>query len=232
MEHQAVVAALRELDAMHAPAVVRFDGGAPTAHGFVVLPSAFNPPTLAHLALLAVGSDATGLQPAAMLTTRNVAKGIHGASLPHRVGMLLAAHEATPLLAVLVANVARFVDQAAALRETFIGAQIDFVAGYDTLVRIFDPGYYSNMDAELRTFFAAHRIVVTNRAEASMDEVDRLVASAIVRPFASRILVCELASDMAALSSTGAREAAPADAHDQHVPPAVADYIRVNRLYR
>ncbi|MCA9830841.1 MAG: hypothetical protein KC495_10260 [Dehalococcoidia bacterium] len=232
MEHQAVVAALHELDAAHAPAVARFDDGPPPADGFVVLPSAFNPPTRAHLGLLAVGSEATGLQPAAMLTTRNVAKGIHGASLPHRVGMLLAGHKAAPLIAVLVANVARFVDQAAALRETFTGSQIDFVAGYDTLVRIFDPGYYSNMDAELRTFFAAHRLVATNRAEASMEEVDRLVTSASVRPFASRIIVRELAPDMAAMSSTGARQAAPADAHDQHVPPAVADYIRVNRLYR
>ncbi|MGD9934334.1 MAG: hypothetical protein AB7T37_11525 [Dehalococcoidia bacterium] len=232
MEHPAIVDALHELDATPTPAVRRFDAGAQPASGFVVLPSAFNPPTLAHLALLVLGAEATGRQPAAMLTTKNVAKSVHGASLPHRVGMLLAARESHANLAVLVANAARFVDQAVALRVSFPEAQVDFVAGYDTLVRIFDPGYYTDMDAELEAFFDAHRLVVTNRGDATMEEVDRLVASDPVRPFASRILVCELDAGMAAMSSTGARNAAPGDAHDDHVPVPVAHYIRTHRLYR
>ena len=232
MEHPAIVNALHELEATPTPAVRRFDAGAQPSAGFVVLPSAFNPPTLAHLALLALGAEATGTQPAAMLTTKNVAKGIHGASLPHRVGMLLAAHETHTDLAVLVANAARFVDQAVALRLSFPRAQVDFVAGYDTLVRIFDPGYYTDMESELEAFFAAHRLVVTNRGDVTMDEVDRLVASDPVRPFAARILVCELDARMAAMSSTGARDAAPGDAHDDHVPEPVARYIRTHRLYR
>lgn len=232
MEHAAIVESLQELDRATSPTVRRFDSPVPPANGFVVLPSAFNPPTLAHLALLALGREATGLQPAAMLTTRNVAKGVHGATLPHRVGMLLAARDMHADIAVLVANAARFVEQAAALRSAFPATRVDFVAGFDTLVRIFDPGYYADMESELADFFHAHRLVVTNRGDATMAEVDRFIALAPVRTFASSILVCELAPDIAAMSSTGARAAAPGDAHDDHVPAPVARYIRNHRLYR
>ena len=57
-----------------------------------VLPSAFNPPTIAHLHLLEQALRVEGVTlAAAMLSTRNVAKGVVGAGLADRVGMLLAA---------------------------------------------------------------------------------------------------------------------------------------------
>ena len=68
---------LEELHDAAEPRVVRFDRGVDLAGAVAVLPSAFNPPTLAHLHLLQIASEVTpGTTAAALLTTRNVAKGV------------------------------------------------------------------------------------------------------------------------------------------------------------
>ena len=206
--------------------VRRFDRGAALSARIVVLPSAFNPPTKAHLALLDLARQVTGAaRTAALLTTRNVDKGLHGAPLEHRVGMLLAAGEWRGL-AVLTTNAARFVDQGRALTAAFPGVEVDFVAGYDTLVRIFDTRYYTNMASELASFFAAHRLVATNRGAdelaAARAVLDRLEA----RAFADRVLLAELDPDSAAMSSTDARSG-----RQDMLPAGVADYIAQHRLY-
>ena len=223
--------ALERLDAQSAPSAMRFDAGGVLAGRVAALPSAFNPPTVAHLRLLTLGADNDGA-PAALLTTRNVAKGLYGAPLAHRVGMLLAAREALPGLAVLVTNAARFVDQASALRGAFPGARFDFVAGHDTLVRIFDPIYYTAMEAELEPFFHHHRLIVTNRGNDQLDAVAAYLDVPAVRPFAHRVVIRELNVREASMSSTIARTAIAADQSHPAIPPGVASYIRAHRLYR
>lgn len=196
-----------------------------------MLPSAFNPPTRAHFRLLEAAAEAMNGTPAAMLTTRNVAKGTHGASHVQRMEMLLAAWKSLPGLAVLACNQARIIDQAAVLAETFPGVEFAIIVGYDTLVRLFDPVYYEDMDAELAPFFARNRLAATNRAEHRIDEVEAYVA-AQAAGIRERITLLEIDDDHASLSSTAARLHA-ADGLDSHVLlPEVAAYVRVHRLYR
>ena len=169
---------LEALAALEAPAVSRFDSGAAPRGGWAVLPSAFNPPTRAHLRLLDLAEDVDGVEGgAALLTTRNVAKGIEGAALEDRIGMLLATRASRPGLAVLAANQARIVDQAAALRATWPEATFDFVLGHDTLVRLFDQRYYDgSMETELDPFFERHRVIAANRGEVTIEEMGDWVA--------------------------------------------------------
>ena len=215
----------REFVARRVDSAAAFDGP------MVVLPSAFNPPTVAHLRMLELAAAAAGaLARAAMLTTRNVDKGLYGASLDDRVGMLLAEARAAPGLGVVVTNAARFVDQAAALTASFPGASFDFVAGYDTLVRIFDPKYYDDMDAELDSFFATHRLLVTNRAGATMELVAEFV-DALPAAQRARIELIELDTDAASMSSSAARERIAAGADDAMLTPAVRAYIADHGLY-
>ncbi len=225
----AALARLAALSADSRPGVLRFDSDEPLSGRIAVLPSAFNPPTLAHLELLRVALEVPGVTAAAaLLTTRNVSKGIYGAPLAHRVGMLLALPSPVP---VLTTNVARFVEQALALCTAYPAAAFDFVAGYDTLIRIFDPHYYGDMAAELAPFFANHRLIATNREGATHEAIAMVLASPGARPFAASIVVAELSPESALLSSTAAREAAAAGAHPAEVPPSVARYIREHGLY-
>lgn len=224
---------LANLDRGAGHAVLRFDGGPPLTGRVAVLPSAFNPPTLAHLHLLETGLDVPGVgSAAALLSTRNVDKALHGATLAQRIEMLLLL--ARPgRLAVLATNAARLADQGDALRETFAGVEFDFIVGYDTLVRLFEERYYTDMPAELHRFFGSHRVIATNRAQHTVDEVERFLRSdATARLFADRVLVREIDGHPASLSSTAARSDAAAGVDHPHLPRQVADYIRRHGLYR
>lgn len=222
---------IRILELSAVPMVVRFDDAAPLTGPVAVLPSAFNPPTRAHLHLLASSAERLGATQAALLTTRNVAKGVTGASHVQRMEMLLAAKAATPSLAVLAANQARIIDQAATLRQTFPMATFAFVLGHDTLVRLFDRSYYSNMAAELASFFEHHTLLVTNRARHSIAEVEAFVA-AQASEFADRITPLEIDGHHASLSSTSARGHAAAGEDAPSLTPEVAEYVRTHGLYR
>jgi nicotinic acid mononucleotide adenylyltransferase len=229
--YEEIAATLEALDAEPQPVAKRFDPGGPFSARVAVLPSAYNPPTVAHIRLLDAGREAAGADSAAaLLTTRNVAKGILGASLPQRVEMLLAVHFERPEIAVVACNAARIVDQGLALRRGYPGIEFDFVMGYDTLVRLFDPQYYSDMRAELQPFFARHRVVGTNRAEAGIEEVARFIQSE-AGEFEARIIVAEIDGHPAGLSSSAARADVIGGSALEAVPAAVHDYIVAHRLY-
>ena len=227
-------AALARLERFPIGAALRVDRPDPLVGHHVVLPAAFNPPTYAHLRLLqraAAAAGAGGM--VALLTTKNVDKELVGAPLPHRVGMLLTLASRLHGLAVVVANVARIADQAAVLRRAYPSATFDFVVGYDTLVRLFQPRYYEpgTMEQILDAFFAEHRVLATNRGMPGDDQVRELLASLPER-YATRILPFRLDELVAAVSSTEARFRAARREPPAGVPPEVRRYILRHRLYR
>lgn len=230
-----IEARLAALDRADAFAAVRFDDAAPLTGRIAVLPSAFNPPTLAHLHLLEQALELDGITgAAAMLSTRNVSKGVVGASLSARVAMLLEARTEAAWMAALAVSAARLVDQAAALSAAFPGADFDFVVGHDTLVRLFDPVYYGTEDVmarELEPFFARHRVIAANRGDAGIDEVHAVIRERGER-WASSFIPLEIDEAPASLSSTGAREAASQGRSPAAVPAPVRAYIETHRLYR
>lgn len=225
--------ALDRLDAAADPAALRFDGGGELRGRVAVLPAAYNPPTVAHLALIeralaVAGVDAAG----ALLSTRNVDKAVHGASLADRVEMLLAAHDTGAGYAVLATNAARLADQAVALRAAFPGAEFDFVVGYDTLVRLFEPRYYDDMHGTLRAFLGRHRVIAANRGEAGPEAVAAFLHREDVAHYREAVVVVELELSHADVSSTRARESAASGEDAAAVPAAVARYIARRGLYQ
>ncbi|MCY3645757.1 MAG: hypothetical protein OXH07_02120 [Chloroflexi bacterium] len=223
---------LADLARSQAPAVVRFDADEGLRGGWAVLPSAFNPPTRAHLRLLDLAQGVAGVEgSAALLTTRNVAKGVEGAALEDRIGMLLAARESRPGLAVLAANQARIVDQAAGLWEAWPEASFDFVLGYDTLVRLFDHQYYTGaMEAVLDPFFERHRVIAANRGEVTEGEMREWVAEQASR-YAERIVTVALDREHGRMASSAIRARIEAGEGSDDFPQGVAEYIREHALY-
>ncbi len=228
----ALEARVEALARLETPGVARFDRDKALQGRWAVLPSAFNPPTRAHLRLLDLALGVEGVQGgAALLTTRNVAKGIEGAALADRIGMLLAARAARPGLAVLAANQARIADQAAALRATWPSATFDFVLGYDTLIRLFDDQYYDGpMESVLDPFFKCHRIVATNRGEVSVADMEAWVAERASR-YSARIITVGLDEEHGRMASSEARALIAAGDGSDDVPAEVAAYIREHGLY-
>jgi nicotinamide-nucleotide adenylyltransferase len=232
-----IARALEELDRELEPAARRFDSGPPLAKRAIVLPSAFNPPTLAHQHLLQAAAlfEGDGRAPhrdaIALLTTRNVDKGVHGASLADRIGMLLALLEEAPGIAVVASNQARIIDQAEALTRSLGLEELTFVVGIDTLERLFAPRYYTDMERELAPFFERHTVLAANRGGVSARDVERWISDN-AGPFAGRVSALEIDAFPASMSSSQVREAL-ADGDDHHaLSPGVRGYILEHRLYR
>lgn len=230
--HEEIAATLDGLESAPPGSVHRFDHG-PAFRGCVAfLPSAYNPPTLAHLHLIETALAVEEVDTtAAVLTTRNVAKGVYGAAFAHRVGMLLSLQDDYPELAVLAANSARILDQAAALESAYPAASFTPILGFDTLERLFDPRYYDDMEGELDAFFATHRVIATNRGGLSARDVHAWVETHAAR-FKAHIIVRELGAYPASLSSTDVRASIRGGYQPTDVAPAVLDYIEQHALYR
>lgn len=223
---------LERLDRQASPGALRFDRGPAFTGAAAVLPSAYNPPTLAHEHLLQRALEAYGLHHAvALLTTRNVDKGVHGASLADRIGMLLALSSEWPDLCVAASNQARIIDQASALTTAFPGTEFDFIVGFDTLERLFARRYYTDMESELAPFFARHRVLAANRGQVEAHHVEAWVAEN-AGAFSDRILLLEIEEFPASLSSTRVREAVASGGDALHLPPAVSRYVAEHGLYR
>ena len=227
-----VAARLLRLDAEPLPAAVRFDHGPAIGATAAVLPSAFNPPTHAHQHLLERAVARFGIVSAiALLTTRNVDKGVNGASLSDRVGMLLALRAEMPALAVMASNQARIIDQAVALNSAFPATEFDFVVGFDTLERLFAPRYYEDQERELAPFFERHRVLAANRATVGARDVEAWL-DANAGAFRQRIAVLEIDEVPASLSSTQVRQALQGNRQAFDVAPGVRRYIEEHALYR
>jgi PncC family amidohydrolase len=174
-----------------------------------VLSSAFNPPTAAHVTLAERATAACDLDMVLLeLSKVNVDKRVYGASLAERLWMLW--HFAAGMgsagagwLAVGAGSHARFVDKAAGLPPT---VALYFIVGFDTLVRVFDAEYYTDLEAELRELFDQSQFIVANRGERDVADVHAFLQEPLPQRYADRIHVVALDDFHAGLSSTLVRE--------------------------
>lgn len=201
----------------------------------VVMDASFNPMTVAHEAMLHRASDAFRAGEALLLLSHaNVDKGVYGATLAQRLAMLDHYAESSRNLSVAGCSHARFVDKARALGPLYPKSTVlYFVVGYDTLLRLFDPRYYSNFRDELSEFFAGARVVAANRANTDPDAMRRLKISPEYDAFSDRIHFIGLDGAHSRMSSTEVRTLKKADAGIGHlVPSRIAKAIDALYLYR
>ena len=113
----------------------------------MVLDSSFNPPTRAHLHLLASSMERFGTARALLLLAKqNADKAVVGASLVQRLQMmeLIAAADESGRTCCGLTGHPLFVDKAAALRALCSAeARVFMLVGFDTWIRITDPKYYA-----------------------------------------------------------------------------------------
>ncbi|KAH8179190.1 cytidylyltransferase [Sarocladium implicatum] len=158
----------------------------------VVMDSSFNPPTRAHFAMLQSAlsavrvskqSEGDAIRVLLLLAVKNADKAAQPAAFPLRLGMMAAfgqeirnAENGPDLhVDVGVTTEPYFHDKALAIQHSeFYGTgsatplQV-FLAGFDTLIRVFNPKYYEGADggmkAALGPFFESSRLRVTLRGD-------------------------------------------------------------------
>jgi nicotinic acid mononucleotide adenylyltransferase len=192
------------------------------------LSASFNPLTTAHLWLIQeAGRVLTPDEVLLILAKANVDKAAEGLPLPRRLDLLVRYAESHPTFSVAAASHGRFVDKARAIRAHYApGMRLAFIVGFDTLVRLFDPKYYTDRNASLSALFGASEFIAANRAPDPPEAITRFLARPDVAPHARRIRAIRLPPEIAAISATEVRARfARGESVSGLVPPEILPFL-------
>lgn len=225
---EAMARLLAELDPEGAPrlAFVRRApaGIAERAGSLLCLSASFNPLTVAHVWLIQEASRITHPDEVLLLLAKaNVDKAVAGLPLERRLSLLTRFAEPRPTFSVATCSHGRFVDKLQAIRPHYPEAtRLAFIAGFDTLFRLFDPKYYADRDASLSLLFGESEFIAANRAPEPPEAVDAFLARPDVAPYARRIQMIRLPAEIAAVSATEIRaRLTRGDSVTDLVPPEI-----------
>jgi nicotinamide-nucleotide adenylyltransferase len=211
--------------------------GSPEPRGdSIVFPGSFNPPTLAHLAMLrqariwARRRYGGHWQVYAALSRQIVDKEtVERLTLLDRVVLLEhVLSKQVRRAGILLLNRGLYVEQARGIRAAFPQVRrLSFLVGFDKIVQIFDARYYTERDAALRELFAQADLLVAPRGLDGEAQLKELLARSENRPFARHVHALPLDARYRDMSSTSARQGMRLD----EVPAEVFDFIRRTRPY-
>jgi nicotinic acid mononucleotide adenylyltransferase len=230
---------LNQLQTQSAPQALVVPGSALPRDNVMVFTGSFNPPTIAHLALLKQAQrfmrEQGGYQPLrlyAAFSKRTVDKeGVERPLLLDRVLLLQTLlRRRLPHVGILLFNRGLYVEQAEAIRASFPRVRrIFFLMGFDKIEQILDPRYYEDRDAALQALFRQAELFVAPRGVAHEDEVAALLDLPQNRHFAQFIHSLPFDPVYKDISSTHLRQNASAHAHG--VPQEVRQFMKETRAY-
>src|SRR5215471_16166777 len=145
----------------------------PTPEGrIIVFPGSFNPPTVAHLALLKQAWQFARVHGpmhvyAALSTHITDKERVQRPLLLDRVYLLeTVLRNHVRHTGILLFNRGLYVEQAAAVHSAFQAvSNLYFLIGFDKIVQVFDPRYYKDRDQALHELFALADFLVAPRGE-------------------------------------------------------------------
>jgi|GEM_PF-324302 len=173
-----------------------------------LITGSFNPLTTAHVALAEAALREGGFDMIVWgIATSTIDKEmVERASLEDRFTQLIAFSHVFPDGAVVAFNKGLYVDEARALRQVLpADCTINIVVGFDKIVQILDPRYYSDREVALRELFELASIRVAPRAEFGEAALRELLAQPDNRRYQDMVAYLPLNPVYAAKSSTEVR---------------------------
>lgn len=231
---------LDQLDPDAAPRVL-ITPGSPRPQGeIIVFPGSFNPPTIAHLALLEQAEQFAQAQSATTGDVRLYAavskritdkENVDRPLLLDRIVLIeRVVRKHLARAGVMLFNRGLYVEQADAVHSTFPDVKrLFFLIGFDKIVQILDPRYYSDRDAALWELFRLAELLVAPRGQDGPDALETLLARPENQPFRAHIHALPFDPAYRGVSSTRIREQNDRYAGDE--PPEVRQFIRETRVY-
>lgn len=206
------------------------------ARRVIIFTGSFNPPTLAHLAMLKQAHYyAQAHQPMnvyAAFTRLTVDKeSVEYPLLLDRIALLQwILRGRQPHAGIMLFNRGLYVEQAQAIQATFPHVRrVFFLIGFDKVIQIFDPHYYENRDAALDELFTPAELLVAPRGNDGARELADLLARPENQRFARYVHALPLSSSYRDISSTRVREKDPLALRE--VPQEVRQFMRKTRAY-
>ena len=193
-----------------------------------IFSGSFNPLTLAHTKMVEDTIAEYELDELLLLLAKaNVDKEVFGLPLAARLLTLKRYTENREEFSVGVSSHGRYIDKVTALKTISPPETVFyFIVGYDTLVRIFDPKYYTDFHTELRELFIEARFIVANRAEADIKTIESFMNEPEIRRYAPYVSCLLLPDVYAYMSSTEVRELLmQGEAIEHLVPPSILSML-------
>jgi nicotinamide-nucleotide adenylyltransferase len=220
-----------------APSQALIVPGSPMPEGkVIVFPGSFNPPTIAHIALLKQAWQFARVHGTmhvyAALSTHITDKvSVQRPLLLDRITLLeTVLRNHVRHTGILLYNRGLYVEQALAVHTTFPQvSDLYFLIGFDKIVQIFDPRYYTDRDQALHELFALADFLVAPRAEAGPEELRILLGRPENRQYAGHVHALPLSTTYRYISSTSIRQFL--SAHEQEIPSEVQRFIRETHVY-
>lgn len=211
--------------------------GSPTPQGkIIVFPGSFNPPTLAHLALLRQAWQFARVHGhmhvyAALSTHITDKERVQRPLLLDRIALLeTVLRNHVRHTGIILFNRGLYVEQAAATYNAFPQvSDLYFLVGFDKILQIFDPHYYEDRDQALHKLFELADFLVAPRGEAGPEELDILLDRPENRQYAAHVHALPLSATYRYISSTNIRQVL--SAHEQEVPSDVRRFIHETHVY-
>lgn len=227
--YQRIYNVLACLDPTASPSAFIAPGSALPRNTIVVFPGSFNPPTNAHLALLQQARKFALRQSGhwqiyAALSKYSVDKeAVERMTLLDRVALLgRVLKDQGTSTGILLLNKGLYVEQARGIRAAFPQVRrLFFLVGFDKIVQILDPRYYTERDAALRELFSLAQLLVAPREAYGERELAELLARPENWPFASSIHALPLAERYRHISSSQIRQ----DTQSDNIPSLARDFI-------
>jgi nicotinic acid mononucleotide adenylyltransferase len=200
-----------------------------------VLPASFNPPTVAHAALIREAGTAVAFDEMLLIVDQQAMdKEPRGAPVEDRLLMLLALYGDNARISLGISNRGLFLEKVEAMRAVYPGGKTEvfFIVGYDTIVRVLDEKYYTDRDKALRALFAQARFLVANRGGRDTRGLRELFGREENRTFAAQVLPLSLPPAMDQISSTLVRRhLAEGKSVTGLVPPALEEFLQKQGIY-
>jgi nicotinamide-nucleotide adenylyltransferase len=220
-----------------APSQALLVPGSPAPGGkIIVFPGSFNPPTLAHLALLKQAWQFARVHGpmhvyAALSTQITDKERVQRPQLLDRITLLeTVLRNHVRHTGIILFNRGLYVEQAKAVHSAFLHvSDLYFLIGFDKIIQIFDPSYYKDRDQALHELFKLADFLVAPRGQAGPEELDILLDQPENRQYAAHVHTLPLSTTYRNISSTNIRQAL--SAHEQEVPSEVRRFIYETHVY-
>ena len=199
-----------------------------------ILPSSFNPPTMAHLGLANAAKAHLQLDEVVLSLGKVIVdKQLTGLTPADRLLALCAVSRKRDDLSIAIASCGLYVDMGQAYQREYPGAALYFLMGFDKIEQIFDPRYYQDRDASLRALFATSNIAVASRGDHGQEALRALLDKPENQPFASQVSHLPLDPTLSEISSTQVRQQAQEKKFNlQEIPKDVVVLLRETFAYQ
>jgi len=173
-----------------------------------IFPASFNPPTMAHLALIREAEKRGNFDEVlVLLDIQAMDKGPVEATFEDRLLMVKKVFGRDPKVSIGLSNRGLFIEKLKPLRKYYPSPiSFFFIVGFDTIVRVMDSKYYPYRKRSLDELFHQCQFLVANRGDHEQEAFERLFDRPENRKYKDKVSFFTLHPGISSLSSTVARE--------------------------